>query len=280
MSRVWVVGVVLFLNIVCGVRPATAQLLPPILGNIFGPDQRVEAPLDKDPYRQVVRIQRRNHGEWGRCTGAIIGPKLVLTALHCFDDIVDWETDELRDIVVAEAQARGHQVARMSRVAQVVARGNWTADAPRARSEDWAILRLEADLSEQFGALGIGVEITGTEDLNTGDLLVPGYGNSSFQRGRIMTVGEPCSAKNFFPSGLFYHDCATTRGSSGGPVLKCVPQAQGGQACTIIGVNVAEFRNGGEQSLVLDEYSDRSANVAVNAWKFIGAVHRALAGQL
>jgi protease YdgD len=270
MKKILTAGIVLSL-LNCWMPTAQAfHGQPPELQNIFGPDDRVEAPLDREPYRRVVRIMRRNGTKWGRCTGSLIGPSLVLTAQHCIDDILDFNTDHVQ----AEAQARGATAAFVTRVKEVVARGYWTWRS-QPRSEDWVILRTDHDLSAEYGAFEVKEEILGYNDLESEDLLLPGYGRSHFDQGRIMTVGHPCSARNVFRNGLFYHDCDATRGTSGGPVLRC-PRENQDRGCYIVGVNVAEFRGRSEDSLTVGHYSDRYANIAVNAWQFIEAVNRAL----
>ena len=65
-------------------------------------------------------------------------------------------------------------------------------------------------------------------------------------------------------NGLIYHDCDNARGASGGPMF-----VMKGNEAFIVALNVAEFRNGGEQTLNVDYYHESYANIAIPASAFL-----------
>jgi V8-like Glu-specific endopeptidase len=193
------------------------------------------------------------------CTGTLVGPDLVLTAAHC---VIDTNTGKLRDDIgeffanVIEGASRHH-----SGFVHVW----WGTNNPdNFRGHDWAILKLAQPLGVDYGWLGVN----GTSVENfPNEITVAGY-STDFLDGLTASVHHNCQVHaKYADKNLVLHDCDTARGSSGGPVLRLY----NGQL-TIVGLNVAEYRDGGNTSLHLPYYEDKHGNIAIPAQEIVDKI--------
>lgn len=206
--------------------------------NVFGEDRRTAITSDMYPWRTIGRLLGTTGGT---CTGTIVGRDLVLTAAHCVEAGLVF-------------QPNYHWGASAETVPVVAAwRG---ADGPAARTrDDWAVLRVGANVGETYGMLA--VVATTVHDF-PGEIQVAGY-SGDFDEGRTPAVDRDCKVRGRdLAQGLILHDCDTTRGASGGPAL----QWRDG-VITVFGINVAERREGGDTSLELEAYDEEHANVLI-----------------
>lgn len=122
---------------------------------VFAPDGRGTYYDERYPWRCLVRMTRPSG--WSG-SGALIGPRHVLTASHC----VDWTPGWLRvDVLYTNgsqlAQAHGTLAYHVARVT----RANYSQTN---RDDDYAVIVLDQRLGDRFGWLGCRTWNTGWDD--------------------------------------------------------------------------------------------------------------------
>ena len=217
--------------------------------NVFGEDQRRALTSREWPWRTIGRLTGN-----GSCTATLVAADLVLTAAHCV----------LEDGKLTGQPIRyyPHMVDGQSLWESGVNHVWWGTTDPVTRTrEDWAVLRLTEPLGERYGWLATGS--VGVQDFPAG-LSLAGY-SYDFAGGATAGLHEGCRTRARLPEkGLILHDCDATRGASGGPALAMIDDQ-----LTIVGMNVAERRDGGEHSLHAESWSDAQANVIIPSAGFV-----------
>jgi protease YdgD len=189
-------------------RPIPRDVLP----GIGRDDPRRPVDRREMPWRALGRVQ---HELGGRCTGALIAPNLVLTAAHC---LVARRTENLMQpgsIHFLLGYDRGQHVAHAQVVSFRVGEG-YRPSPGSPPGADWAILTLARDIGPREFTLPLMSVMPALRV----PLMLAGYQQD---RPEVLLADTQCRALGITGTGMLLHDCAGTRGVSGGPVLAALP---------------------------------------------------------
>jgi protease YdgD len=194
----------------------------------LGPHEaRVAVDGNAAPWAAVVRVQVPGIS---RCTGFLIGPQTAVTAAHCLYGRSLGHFVPPSSVHVLLGYANGdyaqHAVASSFQVG-----GGYAPAAPPGQGTDVVVITLAKAMggSDDILALADGPAPRGAR------LMAGGFSQDHAER---LQADVSCTALGYRPgpSGpVLVHDCAGTRGTSGGPVLMQAP----GKAWRVAGVQVA-----------------------------------------
>jgi protease YdgD len=217
------------------------------LAGIGANDQRTTVDQTQMPWRAIGRVQLPG----ASCTGALVAPKVLLTAAHC----------------VFSAQTRQLIPAHSLHFLLAYSEGKYTADAFGTRitvskdydpvlaigtmGDDWALVELDRPIGQPNNFLPITLRSPSVGD----DVALGGYAKDHPE---ILMVDLHCHVlgvmldRKGMP--LIRHDCSATHGVSGAPLLM---RNSGGWE--IGGIEVVESANAGGGASVLYEVAQAMA---------------------
>ncbi len=228
VSRIWCGGIRYRLAAALGIILFTAAAGLPGLGSN---NARVAVDIAAMPWAAVARVQVPGIT---RCTGFLFGPQMVVTAAHCLYGRRLGHFLQPASIHVLLGYADGVFAHHVLAVSFRVADG-YDPLVAGGQGADLAVLTLAAPIAGP----GESLVLADQPVLRGSPLMLGGYGQDRAER---IAADLSCKSLGYAagPDGrvLLMHDCAGTRGTSGGPVLAQTPEGW-----RVAGVQVAGNKN-------------------------------------
>lgn len=216
--------------------PASAEA--PRLPGVAGTDRRAPVDGSAHPWASLAKVQVVfGPGRRGSCTGALVGPRLVLTAAHCLFGPGARKPVPPASVHVLFGYERGahasHHVAESIRIGpgfEGPRPGTSGAVSGAVSGADWALVRLPAG---DPAAPPLPVSAEPPEAGET--LALAGFGQDRAHRLLADLSCRPGgTARDAAGRALLLHDCSGPAGTSGAPLL-----VRRGERWEVVGVHAA-----------------------------------------
>ena len=181
---------------------SAAAAEPPALPGLATGGSRVAVAPDRPPWDAIVKVQT-NIGT--RCTGVLITAATVATAAHCLYNKLTRAMLQPISLHVLIGYQRGGYRVHLT-----------VAHYRTGEGADWAVLDLAAPAPADIAPLPLAMEWPAPG----GAVAFAGYNQD---RAQILLADLSCHVTGFAEADgmrLIAHDCAGTRGTSGGPLLQ------------------------------------------------------------
>lgn len=183
----------------------------------YGKDERVWPSSTEMPWRAIGRI---TFVSGGHCTGAMVGPDIVLTAAHCLyggdgPGGKDRPLEFIAGASGADFVARAGVVTHYKSSAFDISTYENTSEIDGL---DWAFLVLDRPIGDETGWLRIvpltAAELTSAVSGEWGPVMQGGYSGDATA---FLSANLDCPIVEVFDDNTFFHECDTLKGDSGSP---------------------------------------------------------------
>lgn len=159
----------------------------------------------------------------GTCTGTLVGACYVATAMHCIYDAKKkaYRTEDIE----FQSSAAENSVKVRDWV------DNESFKTSNANGEDWAILRLDSSVGEEYGWMGVAKDLNAVHLAQGNPLRATGY-NVELSKTKLSSDDNVKLIS--IANGVLTTDARTGEGTSGGPVWR-----EEGDSAVLYGINVS-----------------------------------------
>ncbi len=184
---------------------------PLIYDNYFGYDDRILVDTNEMPWSVIGLLTLTADG--AGCTATLVAINVVATAAHC----ITTENGGIDARADFEIGIDGRTAVHSARVtAYLVA--DTTGQKITDKSEtDWALLRLDRPLGSALGYLGI--RALGEVPLEQVQNMIVYQAGYSWDTGDHLSGNIGCAILQFAGNNMLQHNCDTTHGDSGSPLM-------------------------------------------------------------
>ncbi|MBI3710603.1 MAG: trypsin-like peptidase domain-containing protein [Proteobacteria bacterium] len=204
-------------NVVLRVVPLAGLLLPAANDSL-----RTSGDAERSESRYVADARVPPFSSVGKlngvmiCTGTLVlDPRIVVTAAHC---VLERDSSRTRsDVIFRPGYQNGSDLGSVAgRVVSVGSQHQFEDHSPADEAQDWAIVLLEAPLSD-LRPLRLQRVIYSERLRMNGLVMLPAY-SADIADGETLSVDRHCSIGGI-RWGVFLHDCQASDGASGAPLL-------------------------------------------------------------